>query len=556
MIRHIGILFLLFAIIAIAGCDNTHIQSKAEVSMVEQQVAKFAPVTIKYSHDLLDENEAKALQKIVEAARYMDEIFLRQAYSQNAAIRDELMNSANPADEPYKTLFDIMVGPFDRLNENKPFINNQEKPAGAAFYPDDITKEEFTQWVENHPADKDTLEHVFTLVERKAGELVAVPYSVAYKKWLDPAAKLLREAAGFTQNESLKKYLNSRADAFASNDYFQSDMDWMDLDSQIELVIGPYEVYEDNLFNFKAAFEAFVTIVDPVESEKLAIVAKYLDELEQSLPIQDKYKNFERGKFSPVKVVQEVFSAGDTKSGVQTLAFNLPNDERVREAKGSKKVMLKNIAEAKFNKIYMPIAQIVLDESMLPKVSFERWFTHILMHETTHGLGPGKVKLPNGDEVLVQKMIKETYSAIEECKADIGGLYTFAHLCQKNVFPAELEPGIYATYLGGIFRSVRFGAESAHGKANMIAFNYISEKGGFVYDAAREKFSVNDRKIRPAVRDLLNTLLTIQAEGNYEGAKSLIEKYAQVPENMKKVLGKLGNVPVDIKPEFEIEKSM
>jgi hypothetical protein len=534
------------------NCSRKAVKSKADVQHVAEQVIKFAPVTIEYDSTLLDGNETKALLKIVEAAKYMDEIFLRQVYSKNAAIREELMASTDAEDKPYKDLFTIMFGPFDRLEEDKPFINKDEKPAGANFYPADMTKEDFNEWLEAHPKDREAFEHTFTRIEEKNGKLIAVPYSEAYAQWLKPAAKLLKEAAKLTKNESLKKYLESRADAFKSNDYYESDMNWMDLDSQIEVVIGPYEVYEDNLFNYKAAFEAFVTIVDPVSSHDLQIVGKHLDELEKSLPVKDEYKNFNRGSESPVKVVQEVFSAGDTKAGVQTLAFNLPNDERVREAKGSKKVMLKNIAEAKFNKIYTPIAEIVLNQKMLSMVSFDRWFTHILMHEVTHGLGPGILTLKDGSKTTVAKLLKDTYSAIEECKADVGGMYTFAYLCKKGIFPISLEKGIYPTYLAGIFRSVRFGAEEAHGRANMIAFNYISEKGGFVYDDDTEKFSVNDAKVRYAVSALLNELLTLQAEGDYGRAVALIEKYGEMPDHMKKVIAKLEDLPVDIKPVFTV----
>jgi len=538
--------------ITVIGCGKKDMPVKAPVEYVKQQVEKFAPVKVDYDSTILDENETKALKKLVESAQYMDEIFLHQVYHRNPELREQLMASTNPADEPYQTLFKIMFGPFDRLEEDKPFLGEANKPAGANFYPADLTKDEFTQWVEAHPEEKTAFEATFTKIERLNGNLVAVPYAKAYQEWLVPAANLLREAANYTRNASLKKYLQSRAEAFGSNDYYQSDMDWMDLDSQIEVVIGPYEVYEDKLFGYKAAFEAFVTIVDPVESEKLAVIAHYLNELEQHLPVKDEYKNFERGEASPVKVVQEVFSAGDTKAGVQTLAFNLPNDERVREAKGSKKVMLKNVAEAKFNMIYLPIVRIALDESMLDDISFDHWFTHILMHETTHGLGPGKIKRPDGTETTVQKALKETYSAIEECKADVGGMYTFAYLADKGVFKPELEQGIYPTFLGGIFRSVRFGAEEAHGKANMIAFNFIYENEGYVYNPATEKFAVNFEKVRPAVEALLNQLLTIQAEGDYAAAQELIERYGQIPEPMQKVLNKLGDVPVDIKPEFAV----
>ncbi len=546
------ITLMLFSVVLLTMCSKKAIKSKAEIDYVKGQVEKFAPVLIKYDATILDSGETAALEKIVEAAKYMDEIFLRQVYHKNMAIHEALFASADSSDIPYQQLFTIMVGPFDRLEEDDPFINNEEKPDGANFYPADMSKDEYIEWIEKHPADKEKFEHTFTLIRRENGKLIAVPYSEAYAELLKPAAKLLKQAAELTNNESLKTYLNSRADAFLSNDYYQSDMDWMDLDSQIEVVIGPYEVYEDKLFNYKAAFESFVTIVDPRESKKLATVAQYLTELENSLPIPDTYKNFDRGSESPVKVVQEVFSAGDTKAGVQTLAFNLPNDERVREAKGSKKVMLKNIAEAKFTKIYLPISQVVLDESILPLISFDRWFTHILMHEVTHGLGPGQITLEDGTETTVARLLKETYSAIEECKADIGGLYTFSYLCKKGVFPFELEKGIYPTFLAGIFRSVRFGAEEAHGKANMISFNYIIEKGGFEYDPETEKFRVNNDKIRTAVSDLLHELLTLQAEGDYQRAVNMIKQYGEMPENMKNLIAKLTNVPVDIRPEFEI----
>ncbi|MBN2009164.1 peptidase [candidate division KSB1 bacterium] len=539
-------------LLKISGCSKKVIESVADPREVKAQVDKFAPVVIQYDTTILDENETAALHKIVEAAIIMDEIFLHQVYAENPAIREALMKSTDLELVPHKQLFNIMFGPFNRLENDKPFINKNLKPDGANFYPEDMTKEEFISWITDHPEDKESFEHVFTKIERQGDSLSAIPYSEAYKEWLEPAATLLKEAAHLTKNESLKRYLTSRAAAFLSNDYYQSDMDWMDLDSQIEVVIGPYEVYEDKMFNYKASFESFVTIVDPAESKKLAVVAKHLKELEKALPYAEKYKNFERGSESPVKVVQEVFSAGDTKAGVQTLAFNLPNDERVREAKGSKKVMLKNIAHAKFDKIYMPIANIVLAADMLELLSFDGWYTHILMHEVTHGLGPGMLKQEDGSSVPASKLLKETYSAIEECKADVGGMYTFAYLCKKGIFPVSQEKGIYPTYLAGIFRSVRFGADEAHGIANMIAFNYILEQGGFEYIGEIEKFKVNDKKIRDAVSNLLNNLLSIEATGNYDAAIELINNYGAMPENMKTVIAKLANVPVDIRPEFEI----
>jgi len=384
--------------------------------------------------------------------------------------------------------------------------------------------------------------------------LVAIPYSQAYREFLEPAARLLKEAAALAQNPSLKKYLNSRAEAFLSNDYFQSDMDWMDLkDHKIEVVIGPYEVYEDALLGYKASFEAFITIVDPEESAKLRKVNQYLQDMELHLPIPDKYKNLHRGSASPIVVVQEVFTGGDTKAGIQTTAFNLPNDERVREAKGSKKVMLKNVAHAKYDKCWIPIVNIVLDPKDLQRVSFNAYFNHVLMHEMSHGLGPGTITV-NGRKTTVNKELKETYSTIEECKADILGVYNLAYMVEKGVFPKEMKAQAYSSYLGGIFRSVRFGINEAHGGANAIAFNYLMEKGGFEYNPQTHKFRVNDAKIEGAIRDLAHDLLMIQATGDYEGAKRFIQKYRYLSPEMEDALNRLKDVPVDIRPVYTIEQ--
>jgi len=373
---------------------------------------------------------------------------------------------------------------------------------------------------------------------------------------LQPAAELLKEASELAENPSLKKFLRSRAEAFLSNDYFQSDMDWMDLkDHSIEVVIGPYEVYEDALFGYKASYEAFVTIVDKKESEKLRKVASYLKEMEMHLPIPDEYKNFERGSASPIVVVNEVFTGGDTKAAVQTTAFNLPNDERVRQAKGSKKVMLKNIARAKFDKCWIPIVNVVLAPQDLKRISFDAYFNHVLMHEMSHGLGPGII-VKNGVKTTVNKELKETYSTIEEAKADILGIYNLIFLVDKGVFPRELGEKVYASYLGGIFRSIRFGINEAHGGANAIAINYLLEKGGFVYDPKSEKFGVNYAKIEDAVRALAHDLLMLQALGDYEGAKQFIEKYRFLSPELRNALKKLENVPIDIYPIYAVEKEL
>jgi hypothetical protein len=537
------------------NCEKPITLEKADMDYVKETLQKFAPVTIAYDKSILSEADQQVVGKLVQAANYMNKIFLQQVFSKNEDIKNELEKSKYPIDKPYLELFNIMYGPINRLDKNKLFLGTIPVPKGANFYPEDLTKEEFQQWIKDHPEDKKNFENEFHIIRRKDMGLLAIPYSEAYTELLNPAAKLLREAADLSENESLKKFLHSRADAFLNNDYFQSDIDWMNLDSQIEVVIGPYEVYEDNLMGYKAAFESFICVVDPTESEKLQVVSKYLRDLEKNLPYEDKYKNFKRGGFSPIKVVQEIYTAGDTRAGVQTLAFNLPNDERVREAKGFKNVLLKNVQGAKFNKILMPIAEKVMDPSLIASVTFDAYFNHTLLHEISHGLGPGTLTLPNGEKTTVNKMLAETYSIIEECKADVCGNYNVQYLIDKGIFPKLSEKSLYATYLAGMFRSVRFGIQKSHGAGNMIQFNFLLENGAFELDEKTGKFSVNKKIVKEAVKSLANILLTIQAEGNYNAAKDLIKNYGVMTEIMSAALDKLAAIPVDIKPVYEIEKN-
>jgi hypothetical protein len=531
------------------------IKNYAAIEEVKTQVEKFKPVEIDYNESMLSEGDRLALQKLVEAAHLMDEIFLRQVYSKNVAIQQVLNQGDNADYKVLKEYFDINFGSFDRLEDDKPFINpNEPKPKGANFYPEDMTKEEFEQWLQDHPEDQEAFIGYFTVIQRNGEKLEAVPYSKAYEVFLQPAAQLLKEAANLTDNASLKTYLNSRADAFLSNDYFQSDMDWMDLqDHTIEVVIGPYEVYEDELFGYKAAFECFITLVDHEDGKRLQQVGQYLDDLERQLPIPEEHKNFDRGKSSPIIVADEVFTAGDTKAGVQTIAFNLPNDERVRAAKGSKKVMLKNVSRAKYENISIPIMEKVLAEEDLQKVSFNAFFFHVLLHEMCHGIGPGPIK-KDGRETTVNLELKETYSTLEEAKADIVGIYQFPFMVEKGVFAKELGEQVYASFVGGIFRSVRFGIDEAHGGGNVIILNYLMENGGIEYDNTSERFRVNYQKIGDAVRDLSREILMIQALGDYDGAKQFIAKYRKVSPELQTALAKLEDIPVDIKPVYAVEK--
>jgi hypothetical protein len=537
------------------------IQDYENINTVKAQLAKLAPVEIAYDASGLTENEQKVLKLLVKAAKYMDKIFLMQVYKKNFRILREL-NQKKKENSDYAVLqnyFKINFGPFDRLAADKPFINLKvKKPKGANFYPIRMTKEAFEAHIKANPQDEKAFTSNFTVIRKKQDRLKAVPYSAAYKKFLEPAAKLLKEAAQLAENPSLKKYLNSRADAFSSNDYFQSDMDWMDLKGHnIEVVIGPYEVYEDKLFGYKASFEAFITLVDHRESEKWVKVASLMNEMEKNLPIDNKYKNFNRGTSSPTMIVEEVFIGGDTKAGVQTTAFNLPNDERVREAKGCKQVMMRNIAEAKFQKCWIPIVKEVLAESDLPLVSFDAYFNHVMMHEYSHGLGPGTIE-KNAKKTTVNKELKEHYSTLEEAKADVLGIWNSQFMVDKNVFPKKLEKNIFVTYLGGMFRSIRFGIDTAHGGGTAIQMNYLLEKQAFLFDKQTGRFRVNPdkEKVKEGVKQLANELLEIQALGDYERAGQFITKYKNISPEVEQALGKIKNVPIDILPVYAIEKEL
>jgi hypothetical protein len=554
-------LFLLMTIAAIiVSCTEKQNQNQQnenkEEAMLKETITKFVSVDIKYDQSLLNDKEKIVLKKLYNASKLIDSIYLDQVYSKNIQIKAGLMKKDDEKSKLQLELFDIMFGPFNRLEDDKPFMGTDKKPLGANFYPENMTKEEFEKFVKENPKNEKIFTSEFTVIRRKDGKLIAISYSEYYKEPLTKISNLLKEAAESAGNPSLKRYLSSRTDAFLSNDYYQSDMDWMDLkDNKIEVIIGPYEVYEDGLFNYKASFESFLTLKDPVESKKLEVFAKYLKDIEKNLPLDEKHKNYSRGSESPIVVANEVFTAGDTKAGVQTLAFNLPNDERVRKAKGSKKVMLKNVHEAKFEKLLKPIAEIVLDPDQLKYVTFDGFFNHTLMHEMSHGVGPGFIKVDGGD-TEVKKELKETYSTMEECKADILGMYNNIFMILKGVYPKEMERQVWVTFLAGAFRSMRFGISEAHGGGNAIIYNYLLEKGGYVYDEATQKVHVDFEKIYPALKELANLVLTIQAEGNYQGAKDLIAKYAVNTPTIETLRKKLENLPVDIKPVFEIEQKL
>lgn len=526
-----------------------------EEAELKAKIGRFAPTVITADASKLSANDRKALDKIIAAAKLFDPLFIRQVWSGNAALLKKLEADKTPLGQLRLHYFRINKGPWSQLDLNKSFIKDApaEKPHQAAHYPDDMTKEEFEKWVETlTPEAKEKATGFFYAIRRNPKkQLIAVPYSEEYREFLIPAAELLREAASLTDNATLKNYLNKRAAAFLSNDYYDSDVAWMDLDAPIDVTIGPYETYSDEVFGYKAAFEAYVTLRDEVESNKLKKFSQYLQELENNLPIEARYRNPKLGSYSPIRVVNVVFSSGEGNSGVQTAAFNLPNDEKVVNEKGSKRVMLKNTQEAKFQKTLIPISKVVLSKADQANISFEAFFTHVLMHELMHGLGPQQIKV-DGKDTTVRQQLKEQYSTIEEAKADISGLWALQYLVDKGVIDKSIEQTMYKTFLASIFRSVRFGINESHGRGVAIQFNYLMDEGAILFDKKTSTFSINIAKIKNAVRKLTSEILTLQAEGSYEKAKAMREKLGVIRPEMQAGLNKLKGVPVDIEPSFPL----
>ncbi|WP_075007430.1 dipeptidyl-peptidase 3 family protein [Stigmatella aurantiaca] len=521
-------------------------------AQLQRMTARFAPVDLKADLSKLPENEKRALAKTLQAARLMDVLFLRQSWVGNEALLLDLLKDTSPLGRARLQAFLLNKGPWSRLDEGRPFLPGipAEPPAQGNFYPAGATKEDVERWVKtlSEPQQREATGFYTTLRRAPDGKFITVPYSVEYQGELSQAAQLLREAAALTKQPTLQAFLTARADAFLSNDYYASEVAWMELDASIEPTIGPYEVYEDNWFNYKAAFEAFITLKDETETQKLSRFSGELQWLEDRLPIDPKMRNPKLGALAPISVVNSVFSSGDANRGVQTAAFNLPNDERVTAEKGSKRVMLKNVQEAKFQQVLKPIAQVALPAKDRKDVSFDAFFTHILMHELMHGLGPHTITV-NGKPTTVRQALQVSSSATEEAKADISGLWALQQLVNKGVLDKSLERTMYTTFLASAFRSIRFGIDEAHGKGVALQLNHFLDTGAVKVNADGT-FSVVPEKMQASVESLTKQLMELQGRGDRAQAEALLAKQGVVRPEVKRVLDKLQNVPVDIAPRF------
>jgi Peptidase family M49 len=525
-----------------------------DLAQLTRMNARFAPVNLTVDTSGLYAVDRKALPKLVEAARLLNFVFMDQLWSGNRALHEKLQKDATPLGKARLDYFWLNKGPWSDLDGHTAFLPGvpERKPLGANFYPPDMTREEFEAWAKSLPESaRHEAEGFFTVIRRGPDrKLLAVPYSEAYQADLAKAAGLLRDAAALVDNESLRKYLTLRADAFLSNDYYESDLAWMDLDAPLDITIGPYETYNDELFGYKAAFEAYVTVRDDHETARLKDFSAHLQEIENNLPIDPRYRNPKLGAAAPIRVVNEIVAAGDGAHGVRTAAFNLPNDERVVHQKGSKRVMLKNIQEAKFQSILIPLAAQVLPAAARGDLSFDSFFMHILAHELSHGIGPHVIEV-GGRTTNPRQELKELYSAIEEAKADITGLFMLQYLFDHGMsHEPHAERQLYTTFLASAFRSLRFGLTEAHAKGMALQFNYLSDKGAFV-EGAEGRFQVDFAKVKGAVRDLTHDLLTLEAQGDYAGAKRMLETLGVIRPAVQRALDAAKNLPTDINPVSE-----
>jgi hypothetical protein len=541
------------------GCTPSSEKKETQTTReLASKINRFVPVVLHADTAHLTPVDRQVLHSLVEAARVMDTLYLMQVWSGNLATLKTLEGDATPEGRLRLHYFHINMGPWSRLDGGKAFVPGVPplKPPQANFYPEEMTKEEFSQWVRSLPeAGQKNATGFFTVIRRDAGQsLTAVPYNQEYRNLLTHAAALLRNAAEAATQPTLKAFLEKRADAFLSNDYYESDVAWMDLDSPIEPTIGPYEVYMDELFNYKAAFEAFITVRNDEETARLAKFSNELQEIEQNRPIADRFKNPRLGALAPIRVVDQVAIGGEARAGVQTAAFNLPNDERVVAEKGSKRVMLRNVQRAKFDNILKPIAGMTIDPRQQPLISFEPFFTHILAHELMHGLGPHTITV-KGHATTVRKAMKELGSALEEAKADVAGLFALQYLVDKGVVAREMEKQMYVTFLASAFRSLRFGIHEAHGRGMALQLNYFMNEKAFLYNESTGTFSVDFARAREAARKLTGEIMTIQAMGDYEKAKEMLNRLAIIEPPVQRTLDKLSAFPVDIEPVSSITES-
>jgi len=554
--RNINIGSILIAcVIMLAGCGGERqeysMKTIEDHQLVMERLAMFADTEISVDLSGLSERQRALIDKLIEAGRIVDELFWMQSSHDAIAVRDSLRAMGDAISKDILKYVMLHYGPYDRIFEGERFIGEgpARKPAGAGFYPEDMTREEFEAYISANPDKKELLESQYTVVLRDGDGLRAVPYHEYYPR-IEELSRLLSEAAELADNPSLRKYLSLRAKAIATDDYFESDMAWMDIrDNDIDVVIGPIENYEDGLFNYKTAWECAVMVKDPEGSKELQMFTDHIDAFEQALPIDAKYRRASAGSANVLEIVNIVYFGGDFHAGIKTIAASLPNDPRVTERKGGKKQMYRNLMEAKFDKILLPIAERILHPALHSWVDRNSFTSFVTLHEVSHTLGMPYVY--GKPELSVRRALMERYSAVEECKADVLGMYNKKLLLSEGrIDENDLKRSI-VTYVAGLFRSLRFGAESAHGHANLVQLNWLLENAA-VTSASADVFDIDFDKFMPALTELARTVLMIQTLGNYDEAGALLDNYGRMTDVIERAIDRLTDIPRDLNTTYSV----
>jgi hypothetical protein len=515
---------------------------------ISGQVAKFKLVSMPFSVNGLSEEERKMVYKLVEASQFLESIYWRQSDPKGLELYKRLLGCNQVMNQKIRRFLMINGSRFDLLENNKPFIGSDSFLPGHTLYPAGLTRQEIETYVAKHPEKKAQIYSPFTVVRRQGGELVAVPYHIEYKPWLTGAARALREAAVLSPDKAFANFLRLRADALLTDDYYKSDIAWLELENpKFDIIFAPYETYLDDLLGVKTSYGAAVMIRNQEESAALDNFKKYVPEIQDALPLAPEDRPSMQGKSTPMEVMDAPFRAGDLRHGYQAVADNLPNDPRIHQEKGTKKIFFKNFMDARVNYVVLPIGKQLMREDQAPLASMEGYLALVLMHEICHGLGPAYARTSAG-KADIRESIGPTYAGLEEAKADIVGLFALNWLMDKGVVQKEQANGFYASYVAGIFRTVRFGVAEAHGRAEMMEFNYLAEQGAITFDPKTGKYAIDFTKMQQAIVTLAKELLEIEATGDRNRAEQWFKKYDSMPAELKSALTSVKDVPVDVDP--------
>ncbi len=523
-------------------------------SDLDKRLAKWRRVRMPFNSKKLTPKEVRMVEKLVDACRYLDQIYWRQADPEGLNLYQALAGSRSPRDLALRRFLRINGSRFDLLDENRPFVGTQSMPPGHGLYPHGLTREQIEQFVKEHPEKKADIYSSTTIVRWQGNQLEGLPYRIAYRSLLEPAAKDLRQAAELSSDREFANFLRLRADALLTDDYYPSDLAWVDLkDPKFDLIYAPYETYLDDLLGVKGSFGAAVLIRNEEQSRKLAMFQKYVPEIQDALPLPPEDRPSKKGQPTPMEVMDAPFRAGDLLHGYQAVADNLPNDPRIHEAKGTKKIFFKNFMDARVNYVILPLAKVMMRPDQATHVSGEAYLLATIMHEIAHGLGPAFARKA-GQKVPIREALGPVYSGMEEAKADVTGIFGLKWLVDHGALPKSRLEEYYASYVGGIFRTIRFGVGEAHGRAQMMEFNYLSERGAIKREASGRYF-IDYALIPGAIADLARELLETEAAGDRQRAENWFAKYDKLPEDLKASLNLATQVPVDIDPIFSFRET-